>query len=75
MILKNKVESNCIELSENLVWFSYMQATKLNLDELFEFKKEQDLNTLKTYNLILERVHLNIKRTSRQKNDNQCCWF
>jgi Family of unknown function (DUF5759) len=52
-----------------------MQATKLNLDELFEFKKEQDLNTLKTYNLILDRVHVNIKRTSRQKIENQCCWY
>jgi hypothetical protein len=52
-----------------------MQSTKLNLDELFDYKKEQDINTAKTYNLILERVHVNIKRASRQKNDNQCCWF
>ena len=52
-----------------------MQSTKLNLDDLFEYKKEQDLNTAKTYNTILERVHVNIKRTSRQKNDNQCCWY
>lgn len=52
-----------------------MQATKINLDDLFEYKKEHDLNTLKAYNQILERVHKQIKVASRQKNDNQCCWF
>jgi hypothetical protein len=52
-----------------------MQATKLNLDELFDYKKEQDLNTVKTYNTILDRIHVTIKRASRQKIENQCCWF
>jgi hypothetical protein len=52
-----------------------MQSTKLNLDELFDYKKEQDLNTVKTYNIILDRIHIAVKRASRQKHDNQCCWF
>jgi hypothetical protein len=52
-----------------------MQATKINLDELFDYKKEQDLNTVKTYNQILDRVHKRIKTASRQKIENQCCWF
>lgn len=52
-----------------------MQATKLNLDELFDYKKEQDMNTVKTFNKILDRTHLKIKTASRQKNDNQCCWY
>jgi len=52
-----------------------MQATKINLDELFEYKKEQDINTVKTYNKILDRVHTKIKIASRQKMENQCCWF
>jgi len=52
-----------------------MQATKINLDELFDYKKEQDLNTVKTYNVILDRLHIAVKRASRQKIDNQCCWF
>ena len=52
-----------------------MQATKLNLDELFDYKKEQDTNTVKTYNTVLDRIHGTIKRASRQKMDNHCCWF
>lgn len=52
-----------------------MQATKLNLDELFDYKKEQDMNTVKTYNKILDRTHLKIKTASRQKFENQCCWY
>ena len=47
--------------------------TKLNLDELFEPKKEQDLATLNTYNKILERAHKQIKTASRQKTE--CCWY
>ena len=51
-----------------------MHSTKINLDDLYEYKKENDLNTLKTYNRILDRVHSKIKTASRQKVDNQCCW-
>lgn len=49
--------------------------TKLNLDELFQYKKEQNINTVKTFNRILDRVHHKIKISSRQKNDNECCWY
>lgn len=52
-----------------------MEATKLNLDELFDYKKGQDMNTVKTYNRILEKVHQKIKIASRQKMENQCCWY
>jgi hypothetical protein len=48
-------------------------STKLNLDDLFETKKEYDLLTLKNYNLILDRAHKQIKVASRQKSE--CCWF
>lgn len=47
--------------------------SKLNLDELFEPKKEQDLATVNTYNKILERAHKQIKTASRQKTE--CCWY
>jgi len=50
-------------------------ASKLNLDELFETKKESNINTVKTFNRILDRIHSKIKTCSRQKNDNECCWF
>jgi len=49
--------------------------TKLNLDELFEYNKAQNLNTIKTYHTILDRIHTRIKITSRQKIENQCCWY
>ena len=52
-----------------------MESTKLNLDELFDYKKGQDMNTVKTYNRILEKVHQKIKIASRQKIENQCCWY
>jgi hypothetical protein len=48
---------------------------KINLDELYEKKKEQDKNKLFTYNKILTRIHEKIKLTSRQKSNQQFCWF
>jgi hypothetical protein len=52
-----------------------MEATKLNLDELFDYKKGHDINTVKTYQKILAKVHAKIKTASRQKIENQCCWY
>ena len=52
-----------------------MQSTKLNLDDLYEYKKEQDLTTLKIYQQILERVHKQIKIASRQKINHECSWY
>ena len=34
---------------------------KINLDELYETKKQKDLNKLETYNRILNRIHNKIK--------------
>jgi hypothetical protein len=48
---------------------------KLNLDELYEKKQEQDKNKLFTYNKILTRIHEKIKLTSRQKCNQQFCWY
>ena len=52
-----------------------MLNLKLNLDDLFQYKKKCDLNVLNSYNKVLERAHTRIKTTSRQKNNEQCCWF
>ena len=38
---------------------------KLNLDELYEKKKQHDLATTNNYNKILNRIHTKIKTTSR----------
>jgi hypothetical protein len=48
---------------------------KLNLDELYEQKKQEDLAKLYTFNRILTRVHDKIKVAARQKNSQQFCWY
>ena len=60
------------------------ENTNMNLDELYEKKQKHDLNTLETYNKILNRIHSKIKVISRQnftttillvcytRNDNWC---
>ena len=51
------------------------RATRLNMDTLFEQKKQNNLLTLKTYNTVLERVHVRIKTASRQHLNSDTCWF
>ena len=48
---------------------------KLNIDELYESKRQHDLNQLNLYNKLLNRIHVKIKMTSRQKINNQFCVF
>jgi hypothetical protein len=62
--------SNIFNL-ENIDDFS----EKLNIDELYEKKRQHDLNTLALFNKILNRIHVRIKTTSRQRRDEQFCWF
>jgi hypothetical protein len=50
-------------------------SEKINLDELYEKKKQHDLSRLELYNKILNRIHVKIKTISRQKLDEQFCWF
>jgi hypothetical protein len=56
---------------ENIEDFS----EKLNIDELYERKRQHDLNKLELFNKILNRIHVRIRTTSRQKIDEQFCWF
>ena len=48
---------------------------KLTIDELYEKKRQYDLNQLSLFNKILNRIHVRIRLTSRQKMDEQFCWF
>jgi len=48
---------------------------KLNMDELYEKKRQHDLNQLSLFNKILNRIHVRIRLTSRQKLTEQFCWF
>jgi len=50
-------------------------SEKINLDELYEKKKQHDLSRLELYNKILNRIHVKIKTISKQKLDEQFCWF
>ena len=48
---------------------------KINMDELYEQKQKKDLHKVETYNKLLSRIHLKIKTISRQRNNNQWCWY
>jgi hypothetical protein len=50
-------------------------SEKLNIDDLYEKKRQQDLNKLALFNKILNRIHVKIKTISKQKTNEQICWF
>jgi hypothetical protein len=50
-------------------------SEKLNIDELYERKRQHDVMKLELFNKMLNNVHKRIKLTSRQKIDNQTCWY
>ena len=51
------------------------ESLQINMDELYEQKKQTDLNKLDTYNKLLHRIHTKIKTISRKKTNEQWCWF
>lgn len=50
-------------------------SDKINLDDLYEKKRESDEMKHQLYNRILNRIHERIKITSRQKKQEQFCWY
>jgi hypothetical protein len=56
---------------ENIEDFS----EKLNIDELYEKKRQYDLTQLALFNKVLNRIHVRIKTVSRQIKDEQFCWY
>jgi len=56
---------------ENISDFS----EKINIDELYEKKRQLDLSKLNLFNKILNRIHVRIKETSRRKAHEHFCWF
>ena len=48
---------------------------KIDLDDLYEKKRRQDLNNLELFNKILNKIHQKIKKTSTLFKDIQHCWF
>ena len=63
--------ANNIFTLENIDQFS----ERVNIDDLYDKKKQYDLNKLALFNKILHRIHVRIKTISRQKIDEQFCWF
>jgi hypothetical protein len=56
---------------ENFTDFS----EKINIDELYEKKRQLDLNKLELFKKMLNRVHVRIKTVSRQSINEKFCWF
>jgi hypothetical protein len=50
-------------------------SLKLNIDELYEKKRQYDLNQLALFNKILNRIHVKIKTISKQSISERCCWY
>ena len=50
-------------------------SEKLNIDDLYESKRHSDLNKLSLFNKILNRIHVRIRTTSKQRMNEQFCWF
>jgi len=48
---------------------------KIDIDELYEKKRQDDLNKLNTYKKILSKIHNKIKIASRQDKNTQHCWY
>ena len=48
---------------------------KISLDDLYDKKQQHDLSKLNVFNKLLNRIHSKIQLTSRQKIDEQFCWF
>ncbi len=50
-------------------------SDKINLDDLYEKKREIDESKMHLYNKILNRIHIRIKTTSNQKKNEHHCWY
>lgn len=48
---------------------------KINIDDLYEKKKQRDLKQLAIFNKILNRVHKRITQTSKNKPEDMHVWF
>jgi hypothetical protein len=50
-------------------------SEKINIDELYEKKRQLDVSKLELFKKILNRIHVRIKTTARQTIDEKFCWF
>ena len=52
-----------------------MDDTHINIDDLYEHKKKNDLNRLDIYNKLLIKIHSKIKIASRLRNSENFCSY
>jgi hypothetical protein len=50
-------------------------SEKLNIDELYEKKRQIDLNKLELFKKILNRIHVRIKTIAKNNVYEKFCWF
>jgi len=50
-------------------------AEKINIDELYEKKRQYDVNKLELFKKILNRVHVRIKTTAKHNLHEKFCWY
>lgn len=50
-------------------------AEKINIDELYEKKRQYDVNKLELFKKILNRVHVRIKTTAKHNLNDKFCWY
>ena len=50
-------------------------SEKINIDELYEKKRQQDVVKLDLFKKILNRIHVRIRTTARQSITEKFCWF
>ena len=56
---------------ENFTDFS----EKINIDELYEKKRQIDVNKLELFKKILNRIHVRIKTIAKQSTSERSCWY
>ena len=56
---------------ENFTDFS----EKINIDELYEKKRQIDVNKLELFKKILNRIHVRIKTIAKQSTVDRFCWY
>jgi hypothetical protein len=50
-------------------------SEKINIDELYEKKRQNDLHKLELFKKILNRIHVRIKTVAKQSIHEKFCWF
>jgi hypothetical protein len=50
-------------------------SEKINIDELYEKKRQIDVNKLELFKKILNRIHVRIKTIAKQSTVERFCWY